>query len=174
MLLLSTLQALLLLGGFVSLVLLPTHLIQNVYVDENALMPNAATCSVQTIGYVDGVLSLQSNLNRIAHSSELASLLDSFDLETHTLRIDVSRASSFVQHNWNQCQASNQTVLSSVMRAPRGDGKEAIVFVVEWTPNNTSSSSTVILFISICLLYCVLFLMLSFQLNRNGRRRSLI
>ncbi len=63
---LSALQLLLFLLGLASLVCIPEHFVQNVYVDENALMPNGAFTQITagTVEFHRAAVALQKQLAR--------------------------------------------------------------------------------------------------------------
>jgi hypothetical protein len=63
---LSALQLVLILLGLASLVCIPEHFVQNVYVDENALMPNGAFPQITpgTVEFHRAAVALQKQLAR--------------------------------------------------------------------------------------------------------------
>ena len=63
---LSALQLLLFLLGLASLVNIPEHLVQNVYVDENSLMPNGAWPQITagSVEFHEAAVALQTQLAR--------------------------------------------------------------------------------------------------------------
>ncbi len=74
-------------------------------------------------------------------ASRLVSVLSALDFESFTFRAD--RIASIDRHRWASCvqapsssdggfASDDAVVVSSVLRAVKGDGKESIVLVAEW------------------------------------------
>lgn len=141
----SLLQFLLVCAGFVSLVLLPTHLVQNVYVDENALMPRGAAATLACDhAFVRTTAALQHQLEvaradgaSASRAAELlVQMLAALDLRA-TFVAGMVLAARQCSADSDDSGTDKHIVVASVLRAPRGDGKESIVLVAEWWPSST-------------------------------------
>lgn len=139
-------------AGILALLLLPI-LAKNTYISENALMPGSADSmlsrdDVSSAGnFVSKILSLDSGASHTGieiqrliahHISDLGVEVNfhNFKAETHSFhpsRFFASSDAQAIRRNFSCSLHGASTV--GIIRAPRGDGKEAIVLV---TPYNSA------------------------------------
>ncbi|EPS63077.1 hypothetical protein M569_11711 [Genlisea aurea] len=144
-------------AGVFALLLLPV-LAKNTYVSENALMPGSATPMLSNDDALEGHKFLKKIMNWES-SSELPGIGIAGIIAEHITRLGGEAnyhmfqpvQSSFRPLNFflapdtgtineNKSCSSNGINVIGIVRAPRGDGKEAIVMV---TPYNSSKIATV-------------------------------
>ncbi|XP_021299230.1 glycosylphosphatidylinositol anchor attachment 1 protein [Herrania umbratica] len=141
-------------AGVLALFLLPV-LAKNTYISENALMPGSASPMLSTQHVSDGnklvkdltSLDLKSSETGIESQRVIAQYMLELGAEVsfhkfhaqlnqfHPLHFFSSPDSGIIQENFSCSSYGINTV--GIIRAPRGDGKEAIVLV---TPYNTLKS----------------------------------
>ncbi|GAV70227.1 Gaa1 domain-containing protein [Cephalotus follicularis] len=139
-------------SGVVALLLLPV-LAKNTYISENALLPGSASSMISNKDVLDANRLVKDTSNLIGHSGGIESqrLIAQYmsDLgaevsyhkfhphhnQFHSLNFFASSASGIIGENFS-CSSYGINMVG-IIRAPRGDGKEAIVLV---TPYNTVTS----------------------------------
>nr|CCW28846.1 putative glycosyl phosphatidyl inositol transamidase like protein [Arachis duranensis] len=138
-------------AGIVALLLLPV-LAKNTYISENALMPGSATNMLSSHDVAEANklvkdltdLKLRSNGSPIESRKLIAQYMLGLDAEVtyhnfypqlnqfHPLHFFTSPDSSIISKNISCASIGINTV--GIIRAPRGDGKEAIVLVTPYNP----------------------------------------
>ncbi|MED6220233.1 hypothetical protein PIB30_042959 [Stylosanthes scabra] len=143
-------------AGIVALLLLPI-LAMNTYISENALMPGSANnmLSSHDVTVANKLvkdladLKLRSNGSPIESRKLIAQYMLGLDAEVtyhnfypqlnqfHPLHFFTSPDSSIISKNVSCASIGINTV--GIIRAPRGDGKEAIVLVTPYNPKKVGS-----------------------------------
>ncbi|KAH1132139.1 hypothetical protein GLYMA_05G003600v4 [Glycine max] len=139
-------------AGVVALLLLPI-LAKNTYISENALMPGSANNMLSTHHVSDANkfikdltdLEFRSGASPIESQKLIAHYMSALDAEVtfhkfypqfnqfHPLHFFTSPNSGIISENATCSSFGINTV--GIIRAPRGDGKEAIVLVTPYNPN---------------------------------------
>jgi hypothetical protein len=137
-------RAVLWLASVVCFVGLPVWFSQDIYLDENALMVGSARSGLnagQAMANIVGIMTdltpryavAEGNVNVAA--AALSHVISTMDLEAHAYRAPAAVGRSVAEDAWlaSVCPGwanSSVTIVSSTLRALKGDAKESIVLVL--------------------------------------------
>jgi hypothetical protein len=140
----TVLRCLLWLASAVCFVALPVWFSQQIYLDENALLVGSARSSMnagQVVANIEGIMTdltpryaaAAGNVDVVA--AALRHVITTMDLEAYTYRAPVAVGRSVAEDVWlaSVCPAwvnTSVTIVSSTLRALKGDAKESIVLVL--------------------------------------------
>jgi hypothetical protein len=137
----SLLCTILVVASLVALPLIPTFFAQNVYVDENALMPGQASVSLppqfaQEVVVLERELAPHVTAPPSVLAARLAEAIEALDLQAFVFATTTNDARHQNLAGTNcvllqQQRNESLFVVSSVLRSGKSDAKESIVLVVD-------------------------------------------